>query len=151
MPRHRISQYINLDEALYPTDIGGTTANTGFIAMGDASTMTAVFLAASDYTDATCVITAKSATAAAGTGSQTLTGLGGTLDAASEMGVFELNADNMYSGGATAGNYTHVAFEATEASNTGVDYVAALVLKDGCRFKQDTATLNSNADVTDNI
>lgn len=150
MPKHRISEYHNIDEALYPTDIGATTANTGFIYMGDCSSITGIVMTAADYTDATCVVTVKIATASAGTGSQVVTGLGGTLDAASEMGIFELNADNLYSGGATAGDYDYVAFIVTEASNTGVDYVSISVIKTGDRYKTQTSVLNSNADVVDN-
>jgi len=150
MPKHRISQYHNLDEKLAPTDIGGTTANTGWIYVGDCSSIAFLVMTAADYSDATCVITVKQATDSSGTGSQAVTGLGGTLDAADEQAIIEMNMDDMYGGGATDGNYDYLQCVVTEASNTGVDYVSISVIKTGDRYKAATATLNSGAEVTDN-
>ncbi len=150
MPKHRISEYHNMDEKLAPTDIGETTANTGWIFVGDCSSITFLVMTAVDYSDTTCVITVKQATSSAGTNSQSVTGLGGTLDAANEQAIIEMNMDDMFGGGTTDRDYDYLMCIVSEVSNGGIDYASISVIKTGDRYKTATSILNSGAELVDN-
>jgi len=135
---------VDLDEHLAPTDIGGTTANTGYFWVGDCDAVTFIFRTAADYTDTACVCTVNQATSSTGAGATAIATLTGSLDAADEMGVFELQMEDMLVN--TGRDYLSAVV--TEAADNGVNYASIQVIKAKSRYKYHGMT---TPDVYDSI
>ena len=119
---------------LGPIDIGATNAQTTGFWMGINAHVTAVFQTGHttvDYTDTACVCSCREAQTATGLNEQAIAALAQTLGGADEVCIFELSGEDLDTG------FDYVMFRATEAANSGNDYVSIHVIGRGSRYKYD--------------
>jgi len=132
MPRG--SMRFAVGDGLGPYDIGGTNAQTTGFWMGVNAHVTAVFMTGQTtdmYTDTACVCSCRQAQSATGLNEAAIAALAQTLGGANEQCIFDLSGEDLDTG------FDYVMFRATEAANSGDDYVSITVIGTGSRYKYD--------------